>query len=130
LISKITKGENVNNLFLCKDIASYFNSHEFLRKFRDLPAIIDERHTINTVCILSPTLGEIPPELEEDIVVLELSLPDYDEIADMVSRTYGHLIPASWHASKRSASWSQPRRGDRNTTRQIGQAPSSLSCTG
>jgi len=99
---KITKGENVNNLFLCKDIASYFNSHEFLRKFRDLPAIIDERHTINTVCILSPTLGEIPPELEEDIVVLELSLPDYDEIADMVSRTYGHLIPASWHASTRS----------------------------
>jgi len=99
---KITKGENVNNLFLCKDIASYFNSHEFLRKFRDLPAIIDERHTVNTVCILSPTLSEIPPELEEDIVVLELSLPDYDEIADMVSRTYGHLIPASWHASTRS----------------------------
>ncbi|WKZ33562.1 MAG: AAA family ATPase [Thermodesulfobacteriota bacterium] len=99
---KITKGENVSNLFLLKDIASYFNSHEFLRRFRDLPAIIDERHTVNTVFILSPTLGEIPPELEEDIVVLELSLPDYDEIADLVSRTYGHLIPSSWHASTRS----------------------------
>lgn len=99
---KITKGENVNNLFLLKDIASYFSSHEFLRRFRDLPAIIDERHTVNTIIILSPTLGEIPPELEEDIVVLELSLPDYDEIAEMVSRTYGHLIPSSWHASTRS----------------------------
>jgi ATP-dependent Zn protease len=99
---KITKGESVNNLFLLKDIASYFSSHEFLRRFRDLPAIIEERHTVNTVIILSPTLGEIPPELEEDIVVLELSLPDYDEIAEMVSRTYGHLIPTSWHASTRS----------------------------
>ena len=99
---KITKGENVNNLFLLKDIASYFSSHEFLRRFRDLPAIIDERHTVNTIIILSPTLGDIPPELEEDIVVLELSLPDYDEIAEMVSRTYGHLIPSSWHASTRS----------------------------
>jgi len=99
---KITKGENVNNLFLLKDIASYFSSHEFLRRFRDLPALIDERNAVNTVIILSPTLGEIPPELEEDIVVLELSLPDYDEIAEMVSRTYGHLIPSSWHASTRS----------------------------
>src|SRR3990172_5799172 len=35
---KILKGESTNNLFLLKDIASYFNSHEFLRKFRDLPA--------------------------------------------------------------------------------------------
>ncbi|MBI4949664.1 MAG: AAA family ATPase [Deltaproteobacteria bacterium] len=99
---KITKGENTNNIFLLKDIASYFNSHEFLRKFRDLPAIMEERHTQNTVCILSPTLGEIPPELEEDMVVLELSLPDYDEIAEMVSTTYGHLIPEQWHASTRS----------------------------
>ncbi|MDO8427473.1 MAG: AAA family ATPase [Deltaproteobacteria bacterium] len=99
---KISKGENTNNLFLLKDIASYFNSHEFLRKFRDLPAIIEERHTINTICILSPTLSEIPPELEEDIIVLELSLPDYDEIAEMVSKTYGHLIPEKWHASTRS----------------------------
>ncbi|MBI2413125.1 MAG: AAA family ATPase [Deltaproteobacteria bacterium] len=99
---KITKGENTNNIFLLKDIASYFNSHEFLRKFRDLPTIMDERHTLNTVCILSPTLSEIPPELEEDMVVLELSLPDYDEIAEMVSTTYGHLIPEKWHAATRS----------------------------
>ncbi|MBI5562068.1 MAG: AAA family ATPase [Deltaproteobacteria bacterium] len=99
---KISKGEDVNNLFLLKDIASYFNSHEFLRKFRDLPAIFDEHRAVNAVCILSPTLGEIPPELEEDIVVLELSLPDYDEIAEMVARTYGHLIPEKWHASTRS----------------------------
>lgn len=99
---KITKGENVNNLFLLKDITSYFTSNEFLRRFRDFPALIDERHTLNTICILSPTLSEIPPELEEDIVVIELSLPDYDEIAEMVSKTYGHLIPSSWHASTRS----------------------------
>ncbi|MBI5454210.1 MAG: AAA family ATPase [Deltaproteobacteria bacterium] len=99
---KITKGESTNNIFLLKDIASYFNSHEFLRRFRDLPSIMDERHTLNTVCILSPTLGEIPPELEEDMVVLELSLPDYDEIAEMVSTTYGHLIPEKWHAATRS----------------------------
>ncbi|MBI1910837.1 MAG: AAA family ATPase [Deltaproteobacteria bacterium] len=99
---KISKGDNQNNLFLLKDITSYFGSHEFLRRFRDLPSIFDERNTVNTVFILSPTLAEIPPELEEDIVVLELSLPDYDEIADMVSKTYGHLIPASWHASTKS----------------------------
>ncbi|MBI5642200.1 MAG: AAA family ATPase [Deltaproteobacteria bacterium] len=99
---KILKGENTNNVFLLKDIAGYFGSHEFLRRFRDFPAIIEERHTINTVFILSPTLGEIPPELEEDIIVLELSLPDFDEIAEMVTKTYGHLIPEKWHASTRS----------------------------
>jgi SpoVK/Ycf46/Vps4 family AAA+-type ATPase len=102
---KISKGEdsNASNLFLLKDIASYFTSHEFLRRFRDLPAVIEEHHrTVNSICILSPTLGEIPPELEEDIVVLELSLPDYDEIAELVTSTYGHLIPEKWHASTRS----------------------------
>ncbi len=99
---KIQKAENTSNLFLLKDIATYFNSHEFLRRFRDLPAITEDMHSVNTICIVSPTLGEIPPELEEDIVVLELSLPDYDEIAEMVSKTYGHLIPEKWHAGTRS----------------------------
>ena len=98
---KISKGDS-NNIFLLKDIAGYFTSHEFLRKFRDLPAIIDEQRPVNTICILSPTLSEIPPELEEDIIVLELSLPDYDEIAEMVSNTYGHMIPEKWHVSTRS----------------------------
>jgi len=99
---RILKSDDVNNLFLLKDIAGYFHSHEFLRRFRDLPATIEERRALNTVCILSPTLGEIPPELEEDIVVLELSLPDFDEIEEMVTNTYGHLIPQNWHASTRS----------------------------
>ena len=99
---KLAKGDDVNNLFLLKDIAGYFGSHEFLRRFRDLPLILDEHRTVNGICILSPTLSEIPPELEEDIVVLELSLPDYEEIAEMVSRTYGHLMPDTWHASTRS----------------------------
>ncbi len=99
---KIIKSEDVNHLFLLKDIASYFTSHEFLRRFRDLPAITDESRALNTVCILSPTLSEIPPELEEDIIVLELALPDYDEIAELVQTTYGHLIPSTWHASTKS----------------------------
>ncbi len=99
---KILKSEDVNHLFLLKDIASYFTSHEFLRRFRDLPAIIDESRALNTICILSPTLGEIPPELEEDIIVLELALPDYDEIAELVQTTYGRLIPSTWHTSTKS----------------------------
>lgn len=98
----ILKSENINNLFLLKDIAGYFNSHEFLRKFRDLPSIMEEKNSLNTICILSPTLGDIPPELEEDVVILELSLPDYDEIEELVTRTYGHLIPQKWHSSTRS----------------------------
>ncbi len=99
---KITKNENVNNIFLLKDIATYFNSHEFLRKFRDIPAITDEQRSLNAICILSPTLSEIPPELEEDIVIIEMSLPDYDEIEEMVLKTYGHLIPATWPESTRA----------------------------
>jgi ATP-dependent Zn protease len=99
---RILKSDTTNNLFLLKDIAGYFPSHEFLRRFRDLPAAIDEQRSLNTVCILSPTLGEIPPELEEDIVVLELSLPDYDEIEKTVSTTYGHLMPKTWHSSTRA----------------------------
>lgn len=99
---RIQKSGEDNNLFLLKDIAGYFSSHEFLRKFRDIPAIIDEHNPINTVCILSPTLTEIPPELEEDIIVIELSLPDYNEIEEMVLKTFGKLIPEKWHASTRS----------------------------
>ena len=99
---RIQKSGEDNNLFLLKDIAGYFNSHEFLRKFRDIPAIIDEHSLINTVCILSPTLTEIPPELEEDIVVIELSLPDYNEIEEMVLKTFGKLIPEKWHGSTRA----------------------------
>ena len=99
---KILKNQEVNNLFLLKDIATYFNSHEFLRRFRDIPAITDEQRSLNTVCILSPTLGEIPPELEEDIVIIELALPDYNEIEEMVTKTYGHLIPKEWHSSTRA----------------------------
>ena len=99
---RIQKSGEDNNLFLLKDIAGYFSSHEFLRKFRDIPAIIDEHSPINTVCILSPTLTEIPPELEEDIIVIELSLPDYNEIEEMVIKTFGKLIPEKWHASTRS----------------------------
>ena len=94
---KILKNEEANNLFLLKDIATYFHSHEFLRRFRDIPAITDEQRSLNTVCIVSPTLGEIPPELEEDIVIIELALPDYNEIEEMVTKTYGHLIPKDWH---------------------------------
>ncbi|MDH4129963.1 MAG: AAA family ATPase, partial [Spirochaetota bacterium] len=99
---KIFKSEVDNNIFLLKDIAGYFNSHEFLRRFRDFPAIFEEVKTINTVCILSPTLTEIPPELEEDIVILELSLPDYDEIEEMVTKTFGKLIPTKWQPSTRA----------------------------
>ncbi|MBI3753579.1 MAG: AAA family ATPase, partial [Deltaproteobacteria bacterium] len=99
---KILKTEDVNNLFLLKDITGYFSSHEFLRKFRDFPAIAEERNSLNTICILSPTLSDIPPELEEDVVILELSLPDYYEIEELVSRTYGRLIPEKWHSSTRS----------------------------
>jgi SpoVK/Ycf46/Vps4 family AAA+-type ATPase len=99
---KILKNDEANNIFLLKDIAGYFQSQEFLRKFRDLPAAMDELRSMNTVCILSPTLGNIPPELEEDIVVLELSLPEYDEIEELVTKTYGHLIPETWHAPTRA----------------------------
>src|SRR4030067_1046156 len=99
---KISKSQHDNNIFLLKDISGYFHSHEFLRKFRDLPAIIDENQPLNTVCILSPTLTEIPPELDEDIVVIELSLPDYDEIEEMVITTFGKLIPEKWYTSTRA----------------------------
>src|SRR3972149_1883606 len=99
---KISKSQNENNIFLLKDISGYFHSHEFLRKFRDLPAIIDEIQPLNTVCILSPTLTEIPPELDEDIVVIELSLPDYEEIEEMVITTFGKLIPEKWYPSTRA----------------------------
>lgn len=99
---KIQKSEANSNLFLLKDIAGYFASHEFLRRFRDLPAIIDENRSVNTICILSPTLTDIPPELEEDIIVLELSLPDYHEIEEMINNTFSRLIPEKWHASIRS----------------------------
>lgn len=99
---KIVKSETDSNLFLLKDISGYFHSHEFLRKFRDLPTIIEERNSMNTICILSPTLTEIPPELEEDIVVIELSLPEYNEIEEMVSATFARMIPEKWYPSQRA----------------------------
>jgi hypothetical protein len=43
---KILRNEGVNNLFLLKDIEGYLKSHEFLRRFRDLPTIIDDQRAM------------------------------------------------------------------------------------
>jgi SpoVK/Ycf46/Vps4 family AAA+-type ATPase len=69
-------GENA--IFLLKDFHSYLNDNRVIRLLRDL---VPRLHSSGrTILLLSPVL-KLPPELEKEANVLEMPLPDREEIA-------------------------------------------------
>ncbi|HVO29984.1 MAG TPA: AAA family ATPase, partial [bacterium] len=68
-------------IFVLKDFHAFLDRPEVVRALRDLVAAL--KQSFKTLVILSPVLT-IPRELEKDVTVLDLPLPDHAEIASIL----------------------------------------------
>ncbi len=68
-------------IFVFLDLHAHFQDPKVVRRLRDLAR--DLRHTFKTLVLVSPVLS-LPPELEKDVTVLDVPLPDADEIAQIM----------------------------------------------
>lgn len=75
---------NVDAIYMLKDFHKFIEAPEITRQLRDLSFIL--RHTRKTVLIVSPVLT-LPPELEKSFTVLDMPLPTYDELRELLERT-------------------------------------------
>lgn len=73
-------------VFVLKDFHIYFgsganrqNEYALIRKIRDLVSVIEKTPNPKNVIFVSPTFN-IPMELEKDIMIVDYSLPSYNEI--------------------------------------------------
>lgn len=71
-------------IFCFKDFHPFMNDPVIVRKLRELAQHLKSTYT--TVVLSSPT-QRIPMELEKDIAVVELGLPDASELRDLLERT-------------------------------------------
>jgi SpoVK/Ycf46/Vps4 family AAA+-type ATPase len=69
-------------VFVLKDFHPYLEDHKILRLMRDL--VRNLKRSYKTVLLVSPVL-KIPPELEKDITVHDMPLPDADELGDVLN---------------------------------------------
>ena len=65
------------HVFLVRDFHPYFKDPVILRRLRDLARTLPVQH--KTVIFIGPVL-EVPVELERDMVVLELPLPEIEDL--------------------------------------------------
>ena len=66
-----------NALFVFKDFHPFMEEGIVVRRLRDIAAGLKKSY--KTLVILSPIL-KVPPELEKDITVIDLPLPDQDDL--------------------------------------------------
>ena len=71
----LSSGEKA--IFVLKDFHPFMKEDIVIRRLRDI--VTDLKKSYKTLVILSPIL-EVPPELEKDITVLDLPLPDEDDL--------------------------------------------------
>lgn len=69
-------------VYLLKDFHVYLETPEIVRQLRDLGNAL--RHTHKTIVLLSPTL-KLPVELEKSVTVVDLPLPAYDDLSEMLN---------------------------------------------
>ncbi|MBX5484763.1 MAG: AAA family ATPase [Myxococcaceae bacterium] len=74
------------SLVVLKDFHPYFESPKVVRALRDLAHYL--KSTFTTVIILSPTLT-IPVELEKELTVLDVPLPTFGELAQLLKDIVG-----------------------------------------
>lgn len=77
---------DVPGIFVLKDFHRYLESNEIARQLRDLGHAL--RQTRKTIVILSPTLV-MPPELEKQLTILDLPLPTFDELRELLKTKIG-----------------------------------------
>ncbi len=69
-------------VFVLKDFHPYLEEQKILRLMRDL--VRNLKRSYKTVFLVSPVL-KIPPELEKDITVHDMPLPDADELGEVLN---------------------------------------------
>jgi len=79
---------NGAGLFLLADFPVHFDDPAVVRRMRDLALELKGSH--KTVFLSSPRLV-LPPELEKEITVVDLPLPDADELRTMLRTLCQHL---------------------------------------
>lgn len=73
-----------DHVFVLSDFHPYFDDATICRRLRDLSKSLPNDH--KCVIFLGPVL-EIPKELERDVVVLELPLPELDDLRGVLAET-------------------------------------------
>ena len=68
-------------IFVFQDLHAFFDDARVVRRLRDLAR--DLRHTFKTLVLMSPVL-RLPPELEKDVSVLDVPLPDQPELDEIL----------------------------------------------
>jgi hypothetical protein len=69
-------------VYILKDFHRYLEEGDVVRQVRDLAHAL--RHTRKTVVFLSPKLN-LPEELDKSVSVVDLPLPTYDELAELLN---------------------------------------------
>ncbi len=77
-------------LFVFKDFHPFLSRSQpaVIRRLKDIALHL--KHSLKTLVILSPVL-EVPPELEKEITVLHLPLPDPTELGALLDQIVGEL---------------------------------------
>jgi len=68
-------------IYVLKDFHVYMETPEIVRQLRDLAHALRQTH--KTIVLLSPTL-KLPVELEKSASVLDLPLPGYEELSELL----------------------------------------------
>ncbi|MBI3465665.1 MAG: AAA family ATPase [Planctomycetes bacterium] len=71
-----------DHVFLLKDFHPYLSNPMVVRKLRDLADVLPEQG--KTLIFFGPVLV-LPPELEKDVVCLDLPLPDVDDLRPVLA---------------------------------------------
>lgn len=81
-------------IYVLKDFHTYLEAPEIIRQMRDLGHML--RNTRKTIVILSPTL-KIPIELEKSLTIVDLPLPGYEELSQLLAETIGGSSARRFH---------------------------------
>ena len=77
---------DVQGIYVLKDFHRYLDAPEVVRQLRDLATSL--RRTHKSIIILSPKL-DIPQELDKSVTIVDLPLPTYAELGELLDRTIG-----------------------------------------
>lgn len=79
-----------NALFVLKDLHAHFDDPSVIRRLRDL--ISSLKRSFKTLLLVSP-IAKVPDELEKDVVLLEVPLPDEKELGEVLDRLIRSVQP-------------------------------------
>lgn len=71
------RSQDGRGLFLLHDLHAFFEDPLVVRRLRDLAGVL--KHTHRTLVLSAPRLA-LPPELEKDLTVVDLPLPEPEEL--------------------------------------------------